>query len=179
VSLGFSDEIKGITVEAVAAGIAVVGVVIGAVLGARSTRSQWLKDRQLMVCQRLIDEYGLLYEKLALSRRDEIFDQSWVKWNRALTGVSFVCAQSVVEAAYALDEQMWRADWAIRGGQTGQQAWLQLRRPLDAAHAALVQAIRRQTNRRFGRELRTSGRPLDADPMWQMRQRTTQDRPLD
>jgi hypothetical protein len=147
-------------------GLALLGVALGAWLGARSSHSQWLKDMQLAACQRLMDRYADLYEQLALSRRGEVFDQSWASWNQALTGVSFVCARSVVNAAFALDEQLWRADWAIRGGQTGQLAWIEQRRPLDAARGSFIHAVRRQATAKYRGSVRTSGRPADDDPMW-------------
>jgi hypothetical protein len=56
-------------------------------------------------------------------------DLKWAAWNQALTDVAFVCALDVVEVAYRLDEALWRTDWVIRGGETGQDAWLWLRRP--------------------------------------------------
>src|SRR5699024_6430351 len=116
-----------------------------------------------------MDQYADLYEHLALSRRDQVFDQSWAAWNRALTGVSFVCLPAVVDAAYALDEELWRADWAIRGGTTGQREWLERRRSVEAARAALILAVRRATSPRFRTQVRTSGRPADTDPMWTSR----------
>lgn len=146
--------------------LALLGVVLGVWLGARSAGNQWLKDKQLAACQRLMDDYAELYENLALSRRDEVFDQSWAAWNKALIGVTFVCAPSVVNAAYELDEELWRADWAIRGGRTGQAHWLTLRRTVDSARDALLLAVRRETSVRFRGNVRTSGRPSDADPMW-------------
>lgn len=149
-----------------ASGLALLGVVFGAWLGARSTRSQWLKETQLVACQRLMERYAELYEHLALSRRGDVFDQSWASWNQALTEVSLVCVTAVVDAAAALDEQFWRIDWAIRGGHADLQTWIEQRRPLDAARVSFIHTVRRQTATRYRRRVRTSGRPPEDDPLW-------------
>ncbi|MFJ9818742.1 hypothetical protein ACIRU3_26510 [Streptomyces sp. NPDC101151] len=147
-------------------GFALIGVMLGAWLTARSGDRQWTHQTQLAACRRLMDEFALLYDSLARTHRAESPDLAWASWNQALTEVSFVCTKPVVDAAYALDETLWRVDWAMRGGQTGQDAWLELRRPVENARAAVVHAVRHQTSRRLHGSVRTLGRPADEDPMW-------------
>lgn len=172
-------DYTAVVTAAVAGNTALLGAVVGAGIQARSTHSQWLIESRLVACQHLMDAYQPLYGNLALSRRGKVFDQSWTEWNAALSSVSFVCAPSVVDAAYSLDEQLWRADWAIRGGHVGQGEWSRIRGPVDDAHSALVQEIRHQTSKKDRAVVRTSGRPRDDDPMWSERDRTEQDRRIE
>ena len=147
-------------------GFALIGVLLGAGLTARTGDRQWTRQTQLAACRRLMDEFALLYDSMARTCRGEAPELAWASWNQALTEVSFVCTKPVVDAAYALDETLWRVDWAIRGGQAGQGAWLELRRPVESARAALVHAVRLQTSPRLRDSVRTLGRPVDEDPMW-------------
>ncbi|MGW3458879.1 hypothetical protein ACWDE9_04530 [Streptomyces olivaceoviridis] len=117
-----------------------------------------------------MDEYARLYNGMAFTRRGEMPDLPWSAWNQALIEVSFLCTKPVVEVAYALDETLWRADWEIRGGRTGQDAWLTLRRPVDSARSDLIHAVRSQTSPRLRGSVRTLGRPADDDPMWASQQ---------
>jgi hypothetical protein len=153
-------------VSALTSLIALGGVALGAWLNGHNTGRQWTRDAQLRACQRLMDQYAAACAELARTREDVIPDVAWAPWNQALTEVSFVCDKPVVDAAYAIDETFWRVESAIEDGQRSPEAWIPLRHQMESARDAFIRAVRLQTNARFRDPVRTSGRPVDDDPMW-------------
>jgi hypothetical protein len=158
-----------VLVPLLSSAIALVRVALGAWINGRSSGRQWIRETQLHPCQQAMDEFALLYDGLALSRRGQVPDLNCVPWNRALTGLAFVCPAEVVEAAYELDETLWRADWEIRGGSSGQTSWTRLRRPIDDARDRCFRAARSHVSRGLRQPARFTGRPTDDDPIWSTR----------
>ena len=147
--------------------LALAGVLIGGWINARSQRDQWLKDKKYRSCVDLLIQFEPLYNDFVLSRHGKRPDVAWTAWNQALEGVSVVCDAGVVDAAYLVDEAFWRVDWKIRGGEVGQEKWIENRKPLDASRADFLRAARKQVNSRSKQPRRILGRPADSDAMYQ------------
>jgi hypothetical protein len=153
-------------VSILAGALALLGVALGAWLGARNINRQWMRDAQLRACQRLLERYAAIYDHLARSGRTEGSEVDWASWNHALTEISLLCTPEVVDSAYALDEAIWRLTRAVSATRPSQDRWSALRRPVESARADLIHAIRRQFDPKFQGSVRTSGRPADDDELW-------------
>lgn len=153
-------------VSVLAGGLALVGVVLGAWLGARNTNRQWTREAHVRACQRLMEHYAALYDNLARSRYGTAPALDRASWNHALTEISFLCTSEVVSSAYALDEAIWRLTRALGVPNPSQEEWAALRQPVEFARANLIRAVRRQFNPRFRGTVRTIGRPADDDELW-------------
>jgi hypothetical protein len=80
--------------------------------------------------------------------------------------VNLVADQDVVEAAHALDEQIWRMHIAIRRGPTTAEGWVVMRSRVESAQRDFVTVARRRLSVAGDRLRRLSGRPDTADPVW-------------
>jgi hypothetical protein len=148
-------------------GLTLLGVVVGALLGARNTSRQWTRDKQLQACQRLMEQHSIVYDRLAdWAINHKRADMDWPQWNHALDEMALLGDPAVVECAYAMSEQVWRTSYAIKRSPMGLQGWLHARVPLEEARAEFIYAARRQLNPRFNGPVRTTGRPPAEDPMW-------------
>ncbi|MBO0654058.1 hypothetical protein J1792_15135 [Streptomyces triculaminicus] len=90
----------------------------------------------------------------------------WDPWNEALSLVNVVADREIVEAAHALDEQLWRLHIMVRRGLTPEENWLDLQARVTAARADLILTARRRLSIAGDSLPRLSGRPAPDDPIW-------------
>lgn len=144
------------------------GVFVGGRLTARSQHSSWLRDCQLKAVAEALDAYTLIYEQLlSWCIRGERADIDWPGWNSILVKLSLTAHPEVARAAFRLDGELWRIDERAKAGKVGLAAWLEVRNNLESLHLTLVNAARAQLNPDLTALESATGRPDQADPMWE------------
>ncbi|MFG1804972.1 hypothetical protein [Streptomyces sp. NPDC049040] len=103
-----------------------VGVVAGAAVGERSQDQHWTRDQVARACVRLLEESSQVFMGLVEMERARPASVpqgvvvptalDWRPWNQALNMINLVADPGIVDAALALDEQIWRMHTAIRRG---------------------------------------------------------------
>jgi hypothetical protein len=156
-----------------------LGVLVGSILSSRSQQRQWSRDRQADACTQILRESGnVLIELAGLTWHlpDPAPDGiriptplDWKAWNEALAMISLVGDHRVVEAALAIDAQIWPVHQQIKRGWSAEGEWPRLREPIDACRQDFVNIARKHLAPPGPLLRRLTGRPVADDPFWQFR----------
>ncbi|WP_225848219.1 hypothetical protein [Streptomyces sp. HPF1205] len=90
----------------------------------------------------------------------------WRPWNQALNMINLVADRGIVDAALALDEQIWRMHTVIRRGLRADENWTDLQQPVLEAQGAFINTARLQLARDGVALDRMTGKPAPDDPLW-------------
>lgn len=146
-----------------------LGVVTGAALSRRSQQRQWSLDRQTNACMAVLRESSALLVALSvLSGRCSSSSAApdWRTWNEALAEVSLVADHNIVEAANALDEEIWRVHLELKRGPSPADNWFALRERIEASRRAFTEQVRQRLTSPGPPLRRLTGRPAPDDPVW-------------
>jgi hypothetical protein len=147
--------------------VTLVGVVTGGVLGSRSQRRQWLRDKQVDACAVVVQESTTM--QLALLRRWKHRDlPDWTAWNQALAMIWLVGTPEVREAAKQMDRVFWLCGARIKSGQlTGEHTWAEQRDAMELSRRDFINAARREP---IGRREPVGDVPVARPPLTEIRQ---------
>lgn len=156
-----------------------LGVLAGSILSSRSQQRQWSRDRQADACTQILRESSnVLIDLAGLTWHlpDPAPDGlrvptplDWKAWNDALAMISLVGDHRIVEAALAIDAQIWPVHQQIKRGWTAEGGWPRLREPIDACRQDFVNIARKHLAPSGPMLRRLTGRPSADDPFWQFR----------
>ena len=156
-----------------------LGVLAGSILSSRSQQRQWSRDRQADACAQILRESSnVLIELAGLTWHlpEPVPDGlrvptplDWNAWNEALAMISLVGDHGIVEAALAIDAQIWPVHQQIKRGWSAEGEWPQLREPIDACRQDFVNIARKHLAPPGPLLRRLTGRPVADDPFWQFR----------
>jgi hypothetical protein len=103
-----------------------LGVFVGSVLSNRSQQRQWSRDRQADACAQVLRESSSVLIELNRMTREPIqpaadgirvpTSMDWKAWNEALAMIVLVADHQIVEAAQAIDAQIWPVHQQIKRG---------------------------------------------------------------
>ncbi|WP_405748165.1 hypothetical protein OG422_31220 (plasmid) [Streptomyces sp. NBC_01525] len=146
-----------------------VGVVTGAALSRRSQQRQWSLDRQTSACLAVLRESSSLLVGLSVlsgrcSSSSAVPD--WQAWNRTLAEVALVADHRIVEAANALDEEIWRVHLEVRRSPAPAEDWFERRERVEAARLMFNEQVRQKLTAPGPPLQRIMGRPAPDDPVW-------------
>lgn len=146
-----------------------IGVVTGAALSRRSQHRQWSLDRQTNACVAVLRESSTLLVALSVLSgrcRSSSATPDWRTWNEALAELSLVADHNIVEAANALDEEIWRVHLELKRGPSTPDNWFALRERVEATRLAFNEQVRQQLTSPGPPLRRLTGRPAPDDPVW-------------
>jgi hypothetical protein len=156
-----------------------VGVLAGSALGNRSQQRQWSRDRQADACAQVLRESSnvvIELAKLSIQRVEATPDGSslpsminWQPWNEALAMICLVADHDIVEAAQAIDAEIWPVHQVVKRGWTVDADWPRLQRPIEARREEFVNVARRRFAASGPSVSRITGKPAPNDPRWQFR----------
>jgi hypothetical protein len=90
-------------------------------------------------------------------------------WNEALAMIDLVAHHEIVEAAQAIDAQMWPVHQQIKRGWSPDGGWPALREPIEARRRDFANIARKHLAAPGPPLRRLTGRPPADDPLWQFR----------
>jgi hypothetical protein len=90
-------------------------------------------------------------------------------WNEALARINLVTADEIVEAAHAIDDEIWPNHQQIKRGWIPEGGWPRQRDRIEARRQAFVNIAGRHLAAPGPPLRRLSGRPPADDPFWQFR----------
>ena len=93
----------------------------------------------------------------------------WRPWNEALAVIDLVADHTIVEGAYAIDEQIWRVHQQVKRGWIPVGCWLEAREHVDARQQDFVNIARRRLAAKGPPLSRLTGRPPSDSPIWEFR----------
>jgi hypothetical protein len=135
-----------------------LGVLAGSILSSRSQKRQWSRDRQADACAQVLRESSnILIEFNRLTRQpvEPVADgatvptpMDWKPWNEALAMIVLVADHEIVEAAQAIDAQIWPVHQQIKRGWIPAGGWLKLRDAIEARRERFVNVARKRRPRR-------------------------------
>jgi hypothetical protein len=177
---GNDTEVMTVIVTSIGAVLAtLLGVLAGSILSSRSQRRQWSRDRQADACAHVLRESSNIVIELARLTwhpPDPAPDglsvptsMDWKAWNEALAMISLVGDHRIVEAAQAIDAQIWPVHQQIKRGWSPAGGWPQMREPIDARRQDFVNIARQHLAPPGPPLRRITGRPAADDPFWQFR----------
>ncbi|MEV6033581.1 hypothetical protein AB0L65_20670 [Nonomuraea sp. NPDC052116] len=157
--------------------IAVLGTLLGVLVGdrmnRRSQRHHWSRQVQQEACDQvfressrlMIDLVGLIGAKSKPTTKSKELD--WNPWSNALGSLNTSVHQEIVDAAHAVDTEIWRAHRQIDVGLPALEMWFSLRDQIDLKRLDFVNAVRKHVT---GQEplKRLGGRPAREDPIWRL-----------
>lgn len=156
-----------------------LGVLAGSILSSRSQSEQWSRERQADACSRVLRESSNLlieFTKLVWQQPAPAADGAniptpldWRPWNEALTVIDLVADHTIVEAAHAIDEQIWRVHQQVKRGWVPTGEWLAVRELVDARQRDFVNIARRRLAAKGPPLNRLTGRPPSDSPIWEFR----------
>ena len=149
--------------------VTLAAVIVGASLSGRTQRNHWVRETRLKACSEFLRSYSRVFIDVGQFCRNGagVSTDTWADWEQVLAGLTLVSSPQVVSAALKVDEAVWRAHTAVKTGRSGEDDWLSLRQPIEAARVAFVNAARRQLIPGDSPHLtEVQGRPADDDPMW-------------
>lgn len=157
----------------------VLGVLVGSTLSSRSQQRQWSRDRQADACAQVLRESSnvmIEFTRLLRQRIEPAADGvsvptplDWRAWNEALVMIDLVADHDIVEAAQAIDEQIWPVAQQIKRGWVPEGGWPVLREPVEACRQEFVNVARRRFAAPGPPLRRLTGRPPSGDGIWQFR----------
>jgi hypothetical protein len=156
-----------------------LGVLAGSILSSRSQKRQWSRDRQADACAQVLRESSnVLIEFNRLTRQpvEPAADgatvptpMDWKPWNEALAMIVLVADHEIVEAAQAIDAQIWPVHQQIKRGWIPAGGWLKLRDAIEARRERFVNVARKRLAPPGPPLRRLTGRPAPDDPFWEFR----------
>jgi hypothetical protein len=156
-----------------------VGVLAGSALGNRSQQRQWSRDRQADACAQVLRESSnvvIELAKLSVQRIEATPDGSslsstidWQPWNEALAMICLVADHDIVEAAQAIDAEIWPVHQVVKRGWIVDADWPRLQRPIEARREDFVNVARRRFAASGQPVRRITGKPAANDPRWYFR----------
>lgn len=156
-----------------------LGVLAGSALSSRSQKRQWSRDRQADACAQVLRESSnVLIEFTRLIRQPVApapdganvpTPMDWRPWNEALAMIDLVANHEIVEAAQAIDAQMWPVHQQLKRGWSPDGGWLTLREPIEARRQDFANIARKHLAATGPPLRRLTGRPPADDPLWQFR----------
>jgi hypothetical protein len=156
-----------------------VGVLVGSVMSSRSQDRQWARDRQADACTQVLRESSnvlieftrLIWQSIAPAPdgANVPTPMDWRPWNEALAMIDLIAHHEIVEAAQAIDAQIWPVHQQIKRGWAPDGGWLRLRDPIEARRQDFVNIARKHLAAPGPPLRRLTGRPPPDDPLWQFR----------
>ncbi len=156
-----------------------IGVLVGSGLSSRSQQRQWSRDRQADACAQILRESSNVLIEFAVLSGQQIevapdgspvpTVMDWRPWNEALAMISLVANYDIVEAAQAIDAELWPVHIQIKRGWTGDGDWPRLRNPIEARRQDFVNIARKHFAASGPALRRLTGRPAADDPFWNLR----------
>jgi hypothetical protein len=156
-----------------------LGVLVGSVLSSRAQQRQWSRDRQADACAQVLRESSNLLIEFTRLMRQPIASapdganvptpMDWRPWNEALAMIDLVAEHQIVEAAHAIDAQIWPVHQQLKRGWLPDGGWLAVRDPIEARRQDFVNIARRRLAAPGPPLRRLTGRPASDDPMWEFR----------
>jgi hypothetical protein len=156
-----------------------LGVLVGSALSSRSEQRHWSRDRQADACAQVLRESSNVLIEFARLWREPMdpspdganvpTPMDWRPWNEALAMVSLVGGYEIVEAAVAIDVQMWPVHQQIKRGWAPEGGWPSLRDPIEARRQDFVNIARKHLAPPGPPLKRLTGRPATDDPFWELR----------
>lgn len=93
----------------------------------------------------------------------------WRPWNEALAVIDLVADHEIVEAAHAIDAEIWRVHQQVKRGWVPHGEWLAVRDPVEARRQDFVNIARTRLAATGPPLRRLTGRPPSGDPTWKFR----------
>jgi hypothetical protein len=93
----------------------------------------------------------------------------WRPWNEALAMINLVAGNQIVEAAHAIDDEIWPVHQQIKRGWVPDGGWPRQRDLIEVRRQDFVNIARRRLAPRGVPLRRMGGRPAADDPFWQFR----------
>jgi hypothetical protein len=156
-----------------------LGVLVGSMLSSRSQSEQWSRDRQADACAQVLRESANLlieFAKLVWQQPPPVADGAngptpidWRPWNGALSMIDLVADHAIVEAAHAIDEQVWLAHQKVKRGWVADGEWMAAREPIEARLQDFVNIARSRLAVKGPPLHRLTGRPSHDSPVWNFR----------
>lgn len=150
-----------------------LGVFAGSYVSGRTQRVQRSWDRQTDACAQVLRESAAILVSLARVARqtasapDPAPGVDWRLWNDALAMVGLVADHDVAEAAFVIDERIWRAHLALTRGMTTPDQWFALRDEVEDRRRRFAEIARRRLDVPGPVPRRLHGRPDTHDPVWE------------
>ena len=156
-----------------------LGVLVGSILSSRSQSEQWSRDRQSDACAQVLRESANLlieFAKLVWQQPAPAADganvptpMDWRPWNGALAMIDLVADHAIVEAAHAIDEQVWLVHQQVKRGWVADGEWLAARKPVETCLQDFVNIARTRLAVKGPPLHRLTGRPAYDSPVWKFR----------
>ncbi|WP_146087405.1 hypothetical protein [Thermomonospora echinospora] len=161
-----------------------LGVLVGGAVTSRSQRRHWSRDRQMEACAQVLRESSNVLIELAAANGQRINPDlvrmerpmaglptliDWRPWNEALAMVNLVADHDIVEAAHAIDMEMWPVHLKIKAGMTREGDWFGLRDKIESRRRDFVNVARGRLASAGPPLRRLTGRPTPDDPVWELR----------
>ena len=156
-----------------------LGVFVGSGLGSRSQQSQWSRDRQADACADVLRESSNILIELNRMTRQPIqlapdgacvpTPMDWRAWNEALAMIALVADHDIVEAAQAIDAQIWPVHQQIKRGWVPDGGWFGLRDLIEDRRENFVNLARKHLAASGPPVRRLTARPAPEDPFWEFR----------
>lgn len=93
----------------------------------------------------------------------------WKPWNEALAMVNLVADHEIVEAAHAIDAEIWPVHQQVKHGWTRDGDWHRRRSSIEVRRQEFVNVARKHLAPPSMPLRRLTGRPAADDPFWQVR----------
>jgi hypothetical protein len=156
-----------------------LSVLVGGRVSSRSQQRHWFRDRQAEACARVLRESSnVLIELGAMNGRrvnrpeyalpDMAIEIDWRPWNEALAMVNLLADTPIVEAALAIDTEIWPAHLKVKACVLREGEYLPLRDKIEAKRLAFINVARKHLESAHQPLHRASGRPHDGDPVWEL-----------
>src|SRR5450755_2270322 len=152
-----------------------IGILVGSAVSNRSQQRHWSRDRQADACMQVLRESSNVMIELALMLNDRTIEvapdgsivpslMDWRPWNEALAMVCLVADHDIVEAAQAIDEEIWPVHQRIKRGWAVEGDWQKLQLPIEARREDFVNVARRRLAASGPPLRRITGKPPADDP---------------
>jgi hypothetical protein len=161
-----------------------LGVLVGGVVSNRSQRRHWSRDRQMEACAQVLRESSNVLIGLAAANGQRVNPTpeqrahpvaglpslvDWRPWNEALALVNLVADHRIVEAAHAIDAEIWPVHMKIKAGVLRDGDWFGLRDEIESRRCEFVNVARQHLASAGPPLRRLTGRPAPDDPLWELR----------
>jgi hypothetical protein len=161
-----------------------LGVLVGGVVANRSQKRHWSRDRQMEACAQVLRESSNVLIELAAANGQRVNPTpeqlahpvpglptliDWRPWNEALAMVNLVADHDIVEAAHAIDAEIWPIHLQIKAGVVREGDWFALRDKIESRRREFVNVARGRLASAGPPLRRLTGRPSPDDPVWELR----------
>jgi hypothetical protein len=152
---------------------------IGSALSSRSQAQQWARDRQAAACATVLRESSNLliaFTELIWQHPVPAADGvntptpiDWKAWTEALTVINLVADHAIVDAAHAVDTQIWGVHQQIKRGWVTDGEWPAVRKLIEGRRLEFVNIARRRLSVKGPPLRHLTGRPPPDSPIWEFR----------